>query len=294
MVKRKLLVIFNPAARGEKSQRLLAFLEAKAGPDIVLAPTTGTGDATRLAAQGVAQGHDLIVAAGGDGTINEVVNGLGPAGVTLGVLPLGTVNVFAREFALPRRLETAWALLEQGRTMVVDLACAEFGPNRRYFVQLAGVGFDAHAVRTASWALKKRIGPLSYVVAGLKALRTTHPTVEVVPAGAAAVRGAAVFIGNGRFYGGSFKLFPHARLDDGLLDVCVFDGTGYRDMARYAVGLVCGRHTRLRGVHYFQASDFVCRADSPVPFQLDGEDAGDTPVRFTLLPRALRVLVPAN
>jgi diacylglycerol kinase (ATP) len=286
----KLFVIFNPAARGEKSQRLRRFLESKAGPDVTLAPTQRPGDATRLARE--AQG--IVVAAGGDGTINEVVNGIGESGATLGVLPLGTANVFARELRIPTDLPRAWALIERGTTRTVDLACAEFAGTKRWFVQLAGVGLDAQAVRMASWELKKRIGPLSYVWAGLQALQQRASPVEVVGAdGALLASGAAVLIGNGRLYGGPFRLFPKARLDDGLLDVCVFEKVGHFNALRHALGVFCGIHTRWWGVQYFQAAQFACRAASPTAVQLDGEDAGDVPVLFRLSARALRVIASA-
>ena len=164
----KLFVIFNPAARGEKSQRIRRFLETKTGSSITLAPTQRAGEARHLAARAVTEGYRVVVAAGGDGTINEVINGLGASGAALGVLPLGTVNVFARELGIPRRVEAAWAVIENGRTRTIDLARAESNGVARYFMQLAGVGVDARAVRAASWELKKRIGPLSYVWAGLK------------------------------------------------------------------------------------------------------------------------------
>ena len=276
----KIFVIFNPAARGEKSQRLRQFLERKAGANVTLAPTTCAGDATRLAA--LAGDHDVVVAAGGDGTINEVVNGL-PGG-TLGILPLGTVNVFAHELDIPRNIEAAWATIEAGHTRVIDLACAEAAGKRRRFVQLAGVGFDARAVRCASWELKKRIGPLSYVWAGLKVLHEPESQIEVM-----GVKGVAVFVGNGRFYGGRFRLFPKAKLDDGLLDLCVFERSRYVDLMRYGQAILRGAHTRMAGVHYFQAKEFTCNSDAP--FELDGEDAGDAPVTFSVKPRALRVIV---
>src|SRR3989442_855146 len=135
----RIFVILTPAARGEKSQRLRRFLESKRSDQVTLAPTQCTGDATRLAA--TAGDHDIVVAAGGDGTINEVVNGL--RGAALGVLPLGTVNVFAHELNIPRKIEAAWAVIEGGHSRTIDLGCAEAGDARRLFVQLAGVGFDA-------------------------------------------------------------------------------------------------------------------------------------------------------
>lgn len=294
----KFFVIFNPAARGEKSQRVQRFLEAKAQAqhNLTLAPTDGPGNAKRLAADAAAAGCDVIVAAGGDGTVNEVINGIVGLSTALAVLPLGTANVFARELGVPLDLDGAWAVVERGAVREVDLGCADSGGTRRYFAQLAGVGFDAWAVRQASWELKKKIGPLSYVWAGFKAV--THPLgdVEVSRNGAGPCgRGPAVLIGNGRFYGGPFELFPKARLDDGRLDICVFENGGYFDLLRYGQAVLRGAHTRLKDVQYFQAEQFDCTASHVgVPFELDGEDAGDAPVRFTVAPRALRVMVPTR
>lgn len=279
----RFFVIFNPAARGEKSQRLRQFLESKTGSHVTLAPTQRAGDATVLAAQ--AGPDDVVVAAGGDGTINEVVNGLGDR--VLGILPLGTVNVFAKELGIPTRIEAAWRVLEAGRTRAIDLGCATATGRPRYFVQLAGVGFDARAVRAASWELKKKVGPLAYVWAGLKTLGKTHPPVEIDGA-----HGAAVFIGNGRFYGGKIPFFPQAKLTDGLLDVCVLEQTSFLSLCRYGPAILLGKHPGLRGVHYFQTAKFACRAAQDTPFELDGEDAGDIPVTFSVRPGALRVVVP--
>ena len=291
----KLFVIFNPAARGEKTRRVRKFLETKTGHSVTLAPTQRAGDARLLAARAVKEGYRIIVAAGGDGTINEVVNGMGTSGAALGVLPLGTVNVFAQELRIPRRIEAAWQVIKAGELRTIDLACAEAGTTKRYFVQLAGVGFDAQAVRVASWELKKKIGPLSYVWAGIKTLGTMLPQVEVSLNGSGPrATGAAVLVGNGRYYGGPFALFPKARMDDGLLDVCVFESCGYLDVLRYGQGILRGAHIDLGDVEYFQAERLVCNASPTTPFQLDGEDAGDAPVMFSIVPRALQVVVPKS
>lgn len=291
----KLFVIFNPAARGEKTRRVRKFLETKAGHSVSLAPTQRAGEARSLAAGAVKEGYRVVIAAGGDGTINEVVNGIGTSGVALGVLPLGTVNVFAKELCLPGKLEAAWQVIETGETRTIDLACAEAAAATRYFVQLAGVGFDAQAVRDASWELKKKIGPLSYVWAGIKTLGATPAQVQVSVNGSGSrATGAAVLVGNGRYYGGRFTLFPKARMDDGLLDVCVFENCGYLDVLRYGQGVLRGVHLDLGGVEYFQAERLVCKASRATPFELDGEDAGDAPVTFSIVPRALRVIVPKS
>jgi YegS/Rv2252/BmrU family lipid kinase len=289
----KFFVIFNPAARGERARKLQQFLESKTSAAVTLAATTAPGDAQRLATQALANGHELIVAAGGDGTVNEVINGIGTSGATLGVLRGGTVNVFGHELGIPNNLAAAWAILERGQTRAIDLACAHTAGDARYFVQLAGVGFDAWAVQHASWELKKKIGSLSYLWAGLKGVGSPHVNVEVATNGSGALgRGVAVLIGNGRFYGGRFALFPDARLDDGKLDVCVFESGGYLDVLRYAQGVVRGVHTKFRDVRYFQAEHFECRASGAAPFEVDGELAGAAPVRFTVIPRALRVVAP--
>ncbi len=290
----KSFVIFNPAARGEKSQRLRTFLESKTNRSIVLAPTANAGDAQHLAARAVAEQFNLIIAAGGDGTVNEMLNGIGTSGVALGVLPLGTVNVLARELGIPRTIRDAWSVVERGRVREIDLGRAEAGGSKRFFVQLAGVGFDAAAIQLASWELKKKIGPLSYVWAGLKAVSMPNVTVDVrADHEGRWERGASVLIGNGRFYGGSFALFPQAKMDDGRLDVCVFEKGGYLDVLRYAQAVLRGAHVRMRDVKCFQTDHFVCTsAGAPVPFELDGELAGETSVTFSVVPRALRVVVP--
>ena len=219
-------VIFNPAARGDKARHFRHHLDA-IGTAGTLKLTAAAGDARRLAAEAVNEGFEVIVAAGGDGTLNEVLNGIGdvPDGfesARLGVLPLGTVNVFARELAIPTKLDAAWAAIRQGRETRIDLPRVEYRasgtPQRCFFAQLAGAGLDARAIELVQWQLKKKIGPLAYIVAGLKALLGAPSKVTAAGGGHSAT-GELVLIGNGRFYGGRFRLFPKADLRDGLLDV---------------------------------------------------------------------------
>ena len=202
----KTCVIFNPAARGDKARHFreqLAALSARC----TLKPTYAAGAGRSLAAEAVREGFEVIVAAGGDGTLNEVINGLGdePEGFAhtrLGVLPLGTVNVFAKELRLPTGFDPAWAVIERGRETMIDLPQAEFTvegqPRRRYFAQLAGAGLDSRAIELVDWEHKKRIGPLAYVVAGFKALNETKPQVIFSSAQAGAA-GQLILVGNGQF-----------------------------------------------------------------------------------------------
>jgi YegS/Rv2252/BmrU family lipid kinase len=248
----------------------------------------------------VRDGFDTVVAAGGDGTLNEVLNGLGDITdgfqrIRLGVLPLGTINVFARELRLPMGFADAWQVIEQGRESVLDLPAADFTAGgqtqRRYFAQLAGAGLDSRAIELVDWEQKKAIGPLAYVVAGLRALGEPKPPITVVLP-SKRVTGELILVGNGRYYGGNFELFPQADLRDGVLDVTVFPKVNWEVLLRSGWGWLTDQLHASAGCQSFQAEGFALEAPSPVSFELDGENAGQLPARFTVQPRALRVLVP--
>jgi diacylglycerol kinase (ATP) len=158
-------VIFNPRARGEKAQLFRSRLN-QFGDRASFVATSGPGSATELAKEAVTRGFETIVAAGGDGTLNEVLNGMAEAEngfqrSRLSVLPLGTINVFAREIKMPSKLEEAWSIVMRGREALVDVGEATFqcrgASQKRYFLQLAGAGWDARAVELTNWELKKKI-----------------------------------------------------------------------------------------------------------------------------------------
>ena len=295
----RICVIFNPAARGNKARhfrRQLDFI----GAQCALKATAAPGDARRLAAEAVGEGYDLIAAAGGDGTVNEVLNGLGDAPdgfarARLGVLPLGTVNVFARELKIPLRLGRAWEILRRGREMKIDLPCAEFSADgrsqRRYFIQLAGAGFDARAIELVDWQHKKKVGPLAYVVAGLKALHENKPQISV-GVGGKKFTGELVLVGNGKFYGGPFEFFPEADLRDGLLDICVLPRVNWAALLRPVAGLLARRKLPEKLVRRFRAVTFELSSDAAASFELDGELAGNLPVKFSAEREKLRVIAP--
>ncbi|HZR20309.1 MAG TPA: diacylglycerol kinase family protein [Verrucomicrobiae bacterium] len=295
----KTCVIFNPAARGEKARRFRRHLD-EIGSQSVLKLTTGPGEARRLACEAVAEGFETVVAAGGDGTVNEVLNGLGDARqgfaqTRLGVLPLGTVNVFARELEIPLKITAAWSCIRRGRETQIDLPCARSthnGANQsRYFAQLAGAGLDARAVELVAWELKKKIGPLAYVVAGLRALLAAPAEITISADGKEA-RGALVLVGNGRLYGGSFRVFPRADLRDGLLDVCLFPRVNWLTLARCGPGLLVRGELPGSAVQLFQAKNITLTAANRTPAEIDGELFGTLPASFSLTPHRLRVIVP--
>ena len=290
-------MIFNPAARGNKARHFRRQLDA-IGSQCALKATAAPGDARRLAAEAVGEGYDLIVAAGGDGTLNEVLNGLcgapdGLARARLGVLPLGTVNVFARELKIPFQIERAWEVLQRGSEIKMDLPCAEFSvngqPARQYFVQLAGAGIDARAIELVDWQHKKKIGPLAYVIAGLKALRENKPQITVC-AGGQKFTGELVLVGNGKFYGGPFEIFPKADLSNGMLDVCVLPRFNWLTLLRCAPSLLARRKLPEKPVRRFRAAAFELSSDVAASFELDGELAGKLPVKFSVAREKLRVI----
>jgi diacylglycerol kinase (ATP) len=292
-------VIFNPAAKGDKARRFRAGLEAMQ-QDCTLKKTTAAGDARRLAAQAINEGFELVVAAGGDGTLNEVLNGFGdaPEGfqrACLGVLPLGTINVFARELNIPLASSAAWVAMRRGREIRVDLPQAQFTvngkPERRYFAQLAGAGLDARAIELVSWSLKKKLGPLAYVIAGLRALSEQRPRITAAN-GTTTLAGELILIGNGRLYGGDYEILPHADLQNGRLEVCVFPRAGWLTLARCALPLLLRGRLPERAVRRFAATEFTLTGEGPAAFELDGELAGQLPVKFTVARQALRVLAP--
>ena len=293
-------VIFNPAARGDKARRFRRQLDIIAS-QCALKPTSGPGDAVRLATAAVMEGFTTVVAAGGDGTINEVANGIAraPDGLTqtrLGILPLGSVNVLAKELDLPTNIAQAWEVVQRGRERRVDLPWMEFanasGTERRAFVILAGEGLDARAVELVNWESKKRFGAFAYIAAGWRALNETPTPMTVTHNGTTIESAELVLLGNGRYYGGRFPFFPKARMDDGRLDVCVFPHFQRRRLLAYTWALLKGRLGEMEGIHCFQTDSLALSSHGRVPVELDGDLAGDLPAKIGLQPQALRLIAP--
>lgn len=286
----KILVILNPAARGEKAARFLEKMRGVCrGASIEL--TSRPGDALRIASQAVAAGFETVVAAGGDGTINEVVNGVAGSSVRMGILPLGSVNVLAKEIGIPEGdLAAAWRVVERGQALALDLPEA----NGRHFIQLAGVGLDAEVVRRTSLDLKKTLGPLSYILTLAQLAASKPPRVIVEAPGWSPRECCFALIGNGRLYGGPFPLFKRASLSDGLLDVVVFKNQSHWDVIRYFQAIAFGTHPELHDVEYFQTPTLRVWSPADVPVELDGEVAGALPCEFRIAPHKLLVLAPAR
>lgn len=289
-------VILNPAARSTKAASLEDTLR-RLSPAPELHLTKGPGDASAIAESLAEAGHELVVSAGGDGTMNEVLQGLcranarrkpGEKHTALGVLPLGTMNVFSVELKLPGRdIEACWREITSGQRREVDLWMA----NDMYFAQLAGVGLDAQIVQETSWEAKKKYGPLSYVMSAVNVLMRTPPTLSVHIEGKAPLLGTVVLIGNGRHYGGPFPLFRDASHSDGKLDLLIFRGLGGMEFIQLLRGMLLDGYQECEYLDYIQTTGFTVTTDhDAAPVELDGELADLTaPVVFRPAPFRLSV-----
>lgn len=282
----KTAIILNPSARSQRAQALTEEL-SRLAPDASIRLTEGPGAARRLATAAAMEGFQKVVAAGGDGTVNEVANGLVGTRAALGVLPVGTMNLFAKEHDLPESLAEAWSVVMDGTTREIDVAEA----NGQHFIQLAGVGFDAQVVKETTWESKCRYGPLSYVMSAAQIAWRRPPRI-VAEVNGVEHTGSFVIIGNGRYYGTRLNVFPKAKPDDGLLDVLIFKHLSYLDIARYVGAALIGQHTQLSDVEYLQTPEIKIRGDEAVPVELDGDLCGNLPATFRVTGR-LRVCVPA-
>lgn len=289
MAKRALL-IYNPAARGAPPiDRLRAALDDLADWETSLETTVGVGHAIELARHAAERQLDAVVACGGDGTVNEVVNGLAHSETMLAVVRAGTANVWAKETHVPREAAEAVRLLEQGEQRTVDLGRA----GERYFLLMAGVGFDAAIIRNSSRALKRRLGAAAYLIQG--AMRTfSHRSVATeleVNGNLQAERLYWMLVSNTRNYGGVIDIANEAIANDGQLDLWLLRTGGPHRLAWLAMLVPFKRHR-----HHPELRRETVRSvevsEPGLPVQVDGDYLGETPMRFEVVPSALRVLVP--
>ena len=280
-------IILNPAAKGDQARKTIDRVGMLA-PEAKILLTENPGDGERRAKEAVAMGCKTIVAAGGDGTVNEVLNGIDPARCTLGILPVGTMNVLALELGISPDLERALAVIRAGRRRKIDLGYA----NDRRFIQLAGVGLDAEIVRKTHPEAKRAWGPWSYLLTAAQLIASPAPTLKVRIPRHGEKKGALVLIGNGRHYGGPFRFFPKANMSDGLMDVCIFPKSGPLDLLWYLQAVLMGGPDTLPEVEYLQVSAFSVEAEEKVALEVDGEYGGETPVQFRLEKKGVEVIVP--
>ncbi|MDA7865676.1 diacylglycerol kinase family lipid kinase [Akkermansiaceae bacterium] len=285
-------LILNPKAKSEKGRRALKFIMENATRFTICA-TRSREEAIDLSRKFVRDGEELVIAAGGDGTLNAVVEGLAGSETALGVFPTGTMNVFAREMGIPYdKLENAMEVIDGGHSQEVDL----FAMNGAPFVQMAGVGFDAQVIEETTWESKKRLGPFAYLFAATKVLCAKPPEFTVTCSDGREVEGVAMLVGNGSLYGGQFPLFKNASNSDSLLDVVVFKEAGYQFLKDSLRGFVKGGidpHSHGDSVEYLQATALKVTSGEEVPVEVDGELWGrSSEIDFSPTGKTLKVFAP--
>jgi YegS/Rv2252/BmrU family lipid kinase len=271
------------------------------GWQTALHQTERAGEATDLARRAADQELDAVFVVGGDGTINEVINGLAESEVALGVLPGGTGNVWAKELGLPTRsprhlqplVDSVHALVP-GVTRRIDLGKA----NDRYFLQWTGFGLDAEVTYAMEPRTRRqrRLGTVAYIVAAVSTAATMAGirTRLYIDDERVYRRAILVVVSNSQLYGGIVRIATDARLDDGLLDVNVFSGTGFGSAIRTALGVITGLHVRDPRHSFYRGCTIQVETDKPMAVHLDGEPFGTTPVECQVVPRALSVLIPRH
>ncbi len=298
-MRRRVAVILNPTsgrARGKFLTREVLYRLTQQGSLVSLHTTQAAGAARSLAAE-LGPEVDVLVCVGGDGTLNELVNGLQDvqAATPIAVFPTGTANVVAKELHLPTSLQRLAEIAVHGSLRRLDLGVATNGRSGpRRFTMCAGAGLDATIVDKVS---RKRsaagISMLSYLVPTVMTLlRYDFPTMEVFADGRPVADGVTfALVGNMRRYGGPFRFFNKAMPDDGFLDVCCLKGRRRIDLLRYALGALRHNLPDLPDVAYARARVIELQAASEVPVQVDGDRGGALPMRFEILPQAVRFCV---
>ena len=287
----KTRIIVNPNAGSAES---LSALRERL-PETEICRTEHEGHAEELARQAVEGGADLVVAAGGDGTLNEVVNGLsaGFDRVRLGLLPLGTGNDFARSIGVPDDLEGAVAVLREGRTRRIDVGRALAGGTSRWFLNMAVGGFSGVVSEKASEA-KERWGPLAYMRGAVEAWpELTAFEASIVLNGAERLRIATynIVISNGRYVAAGIPVAPQAEVDDGLFEVMIAPATTIPKLAILVPKVLLGQHLNDDLLIFRRATRIEIESDPPMAFNVDGELLGEASAVFEVHPRALEMVV---
>jgi len=289
----KISVIFNPTAgrrRWEFVNAVMTELKVK-GAKVSLVSTRGPGDAEMLAQEHAQGDTDIVVAAGGDGTINEVANGLIASGRgTLGLIPMGTANLVALEIGLRTSpVEVARTLLT-GTPQQVHAGIA----NGRHFLLMAGVGFDAQVVAGLNIGLKKRIGKAAYAWSSMVQMnRFAFPTYQVTADGQS-YEAASVIVCKSRYYAGPYTLAPSARLTEPHLELCLFKRRGKLSVMRYGLIMLLDRFETCPDIEHVvcEKVHIHAPADGQGLIQADGEMFGEAPVEIGIAPNALQLIYP--
>lgn len=291
----KTCIILNPSAG---SVQHIDDIVARLGrlPNAEIRVTGRRGSAARFARTAIRQGRETIIAAGGDGTLNEVVNGIGEnvTKARVGLIPLGTGNDFARTIGVPTDLEAAIDLIAARKTRAVDLVRVT-SDEVRYFVNVSAGGFSGLVGEKLTPKMKKTWGPLAYLrgaAAALCDLRAYRTTLAFDNSDSLMLDLYNVVVANGRYVAGGRMIAPEALLDDGLLDIVLIPERPAGELAVLAAQMAMGTHLTSDAVVFRRAAKLTVNSKPGMWFNVDGELVGKEPARFEILPRALRFIAP--
>jgi diacylglycerol kinase (ATP) len=291
MTRTALLIVNGKSRRGaEARDEVLARLSS-----LGVAATVRDGLAREQVSAEIAErgpAHDVVLVAGGDGTLNAAAKGLMAAKRPLGVLPAGTANDLARTLGLPTDLAEATRVAIEGRRRAIDLGSVNGEP----FFNVASLGLSVEIAQRLTREVKRRFGKLGYAVAAVSALSRSRPfRVRIVgPERELSLLALQVSVGNGRFYGGGNQVSEHAEIDDGALDLYALKFVRAWRLALMLRSLRYGEHGSWREIKSLSGPSFEVRTRRPRPVNADGEIVTQTPARFEVLPRAIEVMAPAD
>ena len=300
MTKKRAVLIYNPmsgrAGRRAEDARLMEELLYERGIDLNSQATQGPNDASRLAREAVEDCADIIIGYGGDGTLNEILQGMVDSRAALAVWAGGTSNVVARDLGLKVGMEQLADIIAAGKTKRIALGVARWNngaeKQERYFLMFAGIGLDASIARNVNPKLKRKTGEFAFWVSGIKHLATWEAEPFTIEVDGEKHEGVFAVIGNGKGYGGGISLTPHACLEEPWFEVSIFPGRANNlaylpDLARCMMGepektsatMVRGRHVS-------------ANSSDDLWVEVDGELIGPLPMEFYALPDALPVIIP--
>lgn len=297
MKRREIVLISNPNAGrgGERREREVAlFCEAlsRREVEVEVLNTSGPNDAAHLAARVTRDGAREVIVSGGDGTINEALQGLIGTGARLAIWPRGTANVLARELKLPFDAESAAEVIARGRSKLVHVGCATFERTgeRRYFLLMAGIGLDAAIVSHVRPRLKRRLGEAAFWCAGFAHLARWQPVPFDVEVDGETLRATFATIGKAAHYGGNLAITPRAQLDKPEFEVCIVTSRSrlrFLYLLSHAVRRA-GIAEHLHGVRFIRTTR--ARVVGHAPVQIDGELTGELPMSFEIAPSPIEIV----
>jgi len=276
----------NPRILKKHLRRSLRILKEN-GFKLSVTFTKGPGEVLLVAQKAAEEGFDVIIGVGGDGTANEIINGIVFKDITLGLLPIGGSNVLARELGIPMNLlEAARVIVRQSRRKI-DLGWID----GRYFSMMASCGYDAYAISRTNLKIKKIIRRYAYLWAGIKDFLGYIPTEIdlVLDNGKVVEKGTFVVVSNTHFYGGTHQMTPFAEIDDGFLDLCIYQGKSQLGLVRFALSMLSKQHLNMKNVKYYRVRKVELSSVKKTLVQVDGDPIGELPMISKIVPDAIEI-----